>query len=405
MKNFKSDSETPSQTLKKIILIEPRLKGHGSHYLNYALSIGEVASKRGISAIIFVDRDIEKNVNKTLQTSFAKIVPVFPSNQISRINIRAVIWPLMTIIYAGILIRYAQKISIDNIVCTISGNLEYLAGASIALLTRKCKFNLIIQMYSWETREHTSATPRIIRLYRLFTEKLVRKAIDAGYLSLAGQGQEVAQHISRQLKRTVSSLPFAIDWSSYSKKKLNNPLLRIGFLGVMRAEKGFQQFAVAVGYLKADVEIIIQAQVPEALGEPNASILIDRLKRDRRCRVFEGELGVSEYIEILSNIDIVVLPYRPADFANKTSNIFAECVGLGKLMIAPQATLMGQIMLSMNIGVVYSPYSAGALARAIDSAVSNFAELHNKMDKKAIRWREENSAESFLQRLIQLAGR
>jgi glycosyltransferase involved in cell wall biosynthesis len=390
--------------LKKIILIEPRLKGLGSHYLSYAINIGEVASKQGIPTIIFVDRDIEKNVQAALQISFAQIVPVFPSNQISRLKIRAVIWPVMTVIYAWILMRYVQKISGDNIVCTVSGNLEYLAGAAIALLTRKCKFNLIIQMYSWETREHTSATPRTIRIYRLLTEKLVRKAIDSGLLSLAGQGQEVTQHISKQLGRAISSLPFAINWSNFSEKKSNSGRLSIGFLGVMRAEKGFQQFAAAVECLKADVEIIIQAQLPEALSEPNASILIDRLKHDRRCRVFEGELVVSEYKAILSNIDIVILPYRPADFANKTSNIFAECLGLGKLMIAPRATLMGQIMLSMDIGVVYSPYSADALAQAINTTVSNFEELQSNMEGKASRWREGNSAESFLQRVIQLAG-
>jgi len=389
----------------KIILLEPRLKNFGSHYLNYALSIGKVAFKKGVSTIIFVDRDIEKNVQKALQGSFTRIVPIFPSNQISRIKIRAVIWPLMTIIYAVILIRYVRKISKDSIVYTVSGNLEYLAGASIALLARKCKFNLIIQMYSWETREHTSATPRIIRLYRLFTEKLAGKAIDAGYLLLAGQGKEVTEHISKQLKRTVHSLPFAIDWASFSENKLNNSRLRIGFLGVMRAEKGFQQFADAVEYFSADVEIIIQAQLPETLGEPNASILIDRLKRDHRCHVFEGELGVLEYSKILSNIDIVILPYRPADFSNKTSNIFAESLGLGKLIIAPKETLMGQIMVSMNIGVVYSPYTASALAQAIDRAASNFAELHKNLEKKAIRWREENSVDSFFQRIMQLAGR
>jgi len=384
----------------ELLLFEPQLRSNGSHYLNYAVDIGKAAEKSGLRTKVFVDRAIEPDALQTIKRSNIEVLPVFPSSLIFRIRIRAIIWPAMAFIYAWTLIKYSRKISGNHIVCTVSGTLECLSGISLAILAGVFRFKILVQMYSWETREDTSATPKLIRLYRNITELLVIKAIDKGNLLLRGQGREVAEHISKRLNRSVPSLPFAIDWSDYNKNELTNSPLQIGFLGAMRAEKGFRQFVEAVENLKADVDIIVQAQVPEALGEPDAPELIERLKRNHRCQVLEGELSTREYRKVLSKIDIAILPYRPNDFSRKTSNIFSESVGLGKLIVAPRATLMGKMLAFLNIGVTYSPYTSKALQNAIDAAVSNFDELHQKARKKANYWREENSADSFIKRIL-----
>ena len=388
----------------ELFLFEPQLSSHGSHYLNYAVDIGKAAEKSGLSTKVFADRAIEPDALQTLKRSNIEVLPVFPSSLISRIRIRAIIWPAMAFIYAWTLIKYSRNISGSHIVCTVSGTLEYLSGISLAILAGVFRFKILVQMYSWETREHTSATPKLIRLYRNITELLVIKAIDKGNLLLCGQGREVAEHISKRLNRSVPSLPFAIDWSKYKKNGSTNFPLQIGFLGVMRAEKGFRQFVEAVENLKANVDIIVQAQLPEALGESDAPELIERLKRNHRCQVLEGELSIREYRKVISKIDISILPYRPSNFSRKTSNIFSESVGLGKLIVAPRATLMGKMLETMNIGISYSPYTSKALQNAIDAAVSNFDELHHRARKKANNWCDENSADSFIKHILLFAG-
>jgi glycosyltransferase involved in cell wall biosynthesis len=257
-------------------------------------------------------------------------------------------------------------------------------------------------MYFWETREHISATPNLIRLYRYIAEWLIRNAIDKGNLLLAGQSREVATHISKRLNRSVPSLPFAIDWSDYNKNELINSPLQIGFLGVMRSEKGFRQFVEAVENFTTEVAIIVQVQLPKAHGEPNAYELVERLKRNHPCQIFEGELSIREYRRILANIDIAILPYRPDDFSKRTSNLFSESVGLGKIIIAPKATLMGKMLEFMNIGIAYSPYTSEALYNAINIAVSNYDELNKHARKKADCWCKENSADSFIKNILQL---
>ena len=388
----------------EILLFEPQLSSNGSHYLNYAYDIGKAAAKSGLRTKVFADRAIEPAALHTLKRSNIEVLPVFPSSLISRIRIRAIIWPAMALIYAWTLIKYTRNLSGSHIVCTVSGTLEYLSGISLAILAGAFRRKILVQMYSWETREHTSATPKLIRFYRNITERLVKKAINKGNLLLSGQGREVAEHISKRLNRSVPSLPFAIDWSKYKKNGSTNSPLQIGFLGVMRAEKGFRQFVEAVENLKANVDIIVQAQVPEALGESDVPELIERLKRNHRCQVLEGELSIREYRKVISKIDIAILPYRPSNFSTKTSNIFSESVGLGKLIVAPRATLMGKMLASLSIGVTYSPYTSKALQNAIDAAVSNFDELHHRARKKANNWRDENSADSFIKHILLFAG-
>ncbi|MFC1577574.1 glycosyltransferase [Thermodesulfobacteriota bacterium] len=388
----------------KLLLFEPQLRSNGSHYLNYAVDIGKAAEKSGIRTMVFTDSAIEHDALQTLKRSNIKVLSVFPSSMISRIRIRAIIWPVMAFFYAWTIIKYSRNISGCHIICTVSGTLEYLSGISLAILVGAFRCKILVQMYSWETREHTSATPNLIRFYRIITERLVKKAIDKGNLLLGGQGREVAEHITKHLNRTVPSLPFAIDWSKYKKNGSTNSPLQIGFLGIMRAEKGFRQFVEAVENLKANVDIIIQAKVPEALGESDVPELIERLKRNHRCQILKGELSIREYRKVISKIDIAILPYRPSNFSTKTSNIFSESVGLGKLIVAPKATLMGKILETMNTGISYSPYTSKALQDAIDTAVSNFDELHHRARKKANSWRDENSAESFIKHILLYAG-
>jgi glycosyltransferase involved in cell wall biosynthesis len=388
----------------ELFLFEPQLRSNGSHYLNYAVDIGNAAAKKGYKTKVFADCRIETEALQVIKKSNIEVLPIFPSFRIFRIRIRAIIWPAMAFIYAWKLVKYTKDLSGSHIVCTVSGTIEYLSGISLAILAGFFRAKIIMQMYSWENREDTSATPKLIRLYRYITERLAAKAIDKGNLILSGQGKQVAEHVSRRLNRPVHVLPFATDWSRYKKNGSNNCRLRIGFLGVMRAEKGFRQFVEAVEKINANVEIIVQAQLPTALGETDAEGLIRSLKKNRRCRVIEGEMNTGEYRKVLSEIDIIILPYRPNNFFRKTSNIFSESVGLGKVIVAPRATLMGKMLALMNIGVTYSPYSSKALQDAIETAVSNFQQLHQKAGKAANDWREKNSADSFLEGLIMLGG-
>ena len=172
----------------------------------------------------------------------------------------------------------------------------------------------------------------------------------------------------------------------------------------MRTDKGLSHFVSAMEQNKHKVDFVVQAFMPETLAEPEAPDLIRRLKRMPSCKLYEGELSMDDYRTLLGKIDIAVLPYRPGDFRYRTSNIFAEAVGLAKVVITPKETFMGKTADDLGIGVTYSPYSPEALSEAMEEAVMRFEELHARAQEVAMKWREGNSADEFVKRIIEIAS-
>jgi len=204
------------------------------------------------------------------------------------------------------------------------------------------------------------------------------------------------------LKVNIPQLPFIVDWNAFPKVEPGKTPYRISFLGVMRAEKGLRQLVDSIPYVRSKIEFYIQAYIPPTLGEKDSHAIIKKIRQFENCHLFDGEIDMDEYKNIISHMDIIVLPYRPEDFYHKTSNILAEAIGLGKIVIAPLETSLGKKLRELNIGVTYTPYTPEKLAGAIDHAVMHFEMLYNSVNKIADGWRLENSADAFLRRLIEI---
>lgn len=391
-----------TEIISDLVLIEPKLKSTANHYLTYALDIGRAANQIKIKTRIVTDCQIENKVRRLLEKNGIEVIPIFPTRFLTIFNSRFINWPLLSLAYAGLVLWLIRKYHENTIICTLSGNIEYLTAAGMALPLLQLKNPPVVQMYVWESREYRSFTPNLIKMYRRLTEKMVKKAILEKKLIVAGQGNRVADHIQRRLGLYIPELPFIIDWQSFPMVKPGKPPYHIAFLGVMRAEKGFRQLVDSIPYIQSKVQFFIQAHVPLTLGEKNAYALIQKLRQLENCHILDGEIEIDEYKEIISHIDIIVLPYRPEDFYHKTSNILAEAIGLGKIVIAPSETALGKKLRELNVGVTYTPYTPEKLAGAIDHAVMHFEMLYNSVQKMAYGWKLENSADAFLTRLIEI---
>jgi len=388
--------------ISNIILIEPRLQSKGDHYLNYAVDFAHAAEKLKLKTIIVTDRNIETDVQKLLEENGIHVIPVFPTRLLTIANIRFINWVMLSFGYAAAVMGLIRKYGKESIVCTISGNLEYLTVIGFLFLMLGDRQPPVVQMYVWESRENRSFTPRLIRIMRRLTEIAIQKAVIQKKIIIAGQGKDVADHIHERIGVEIPELPFIIDWNTFETGQRGEFPYRIGFLGTMRAEKGLRQLVSAIPCVRSEVQLYIQANVPASLGEPDAVLLIEEIKRLKNCRLISGEMDIPQYKKLLSMLDIILLPYRPEDFSHKTSNVFAEAMGLGKIIVAPEDTSIGRKLKEMNTGVVYSPYNKEQLAKAIDFAVLNYESLFRSAQKAASVWRLENSAEAFIQYLLEI---
>lgn len=84
-----------------------------------------------------------------------------------------------------------------------------------------------------------------------------------------------------------------------------------------------------------------------------------------------GPFSAAEYKTLMMRYDILALPYDPQVYGNKPSGIFAEAVGLEKIVVVPASIRMAKIVQRHDIGVVYEDYSAAGLAADFDEAISH----------------------------------
>jgi glycosyltransferase involved in cell wall biosynthesis len=388
----------------KAILLEPRLRSKGHHYFTYVMALNHALKRFFLDVVILIDHGASNDIVRELNVAGMEVSPLFRSQAISRLRIRALAWPLTSLEYGSRLYLSMRKRRFNSLWLTLSGNIEYVTGASLfALLAPKGR-KVIIQMYQWDTREHSSRTPGLLRLYRYLTERLARVAIDKGRLVIAGQSGDISEHIATRIGRSIPKLPYLTQWDTFPPARDKHVSPTVGFLGVARAEKGFGQFARAVETLSHTAKIVVQVQIPEALGEPGIDGLVRGLERLHDCEIIYGELEMDAYTDVFSRLDILVLPYRPTDFQHKTSNIFSEAIGTGKVVVTPAETLMGQLCKRLGVGVTYSPYEAGPLAMAIDDAIRNFNTLAHDSRRVASDWQRTNTPEQFLSELLKIAG-
>lgn len=263
------------------------------------------------------------------------------------------------------------------------------------------RYPMVMQNFGWGPRREfdTNYGPMMRSLCRL-TDSLTRLGIDRGKVALFGQSQPLADFISRALKRPVGVMPMPQDWDRFPPRREPAEKPVVSFVGEARVEKGLSQFVDALSLTTTAYRVEAVATKPSWEAPEILPFGIPRRPGDTWRH---HPLSDDEYVRFLAGLDVMVLPYRPDSFVNRTSNMLAEALGLGQVVVAPAGTWMADVMQTHDVGVVYSPYSAVALARAIDRAVEDFAALRAESMAFAPEWRAKNSAQLWMERALSVA--
>ena len=77
------------------------------------------------------------------------------------------------------------------------------------------------------------------------------------------------------------------------------------------------------------------------------------------------ELDDDEFIKMLSDAAVVVLPYAPKDFSNRTSGLLIDCIHLGIPVVVIRGTWLGNLVSRLRMGVVVSDATGTSLAEGV----------------------------------------
>lgn len=114
-----------------------------------------------------------------------------------------------------------------------------------------------------------------------------------------------------------------------------------------------------------------------------------------------GGLSPQQYGNMLSTADILMMPYDPETYRDRTSGIFCDCAAYGKVAVVPADTWMaGQISEKNAAGVVYEPGVEDGLVDAISHALENLAVLRSQAKQRANYWWQCHSAKAYIDKLL-----
>ena len=209
-------------------------------------------------------------------------------------------------------------------------------------------------------------------------------------------------------KPDVIALPFkAPDF--VESAPLNNRPVRLAFLGMGHRSKGLDLVLQALELSAALVgenrlQFAIQCYLPfrDAPSE--------RLHRDIKAlagklagvEVIARELSPSEYLQQVTQADIVLVPNRLDTYKFAISGVFADAMGAGRPVIVADGSYVSELVRESGAGVLFEDGNGLSLQHAIVEAAGRIEELLERAKAARLRWVQEQGPAAFVTRVLQL---
>jgi hypothetical protein len=113
--------------------------------------------------------------------------------------------------------------------------------------------------------------------------------------------------------------------------------------------------------------------------------------------VVRGPLSRQEYLRLLAESDVLLLPYDRLPYRQRPSGTLAEAVGCGMPVVVPDGIWAAeQVEEGMAAGVVYEGDDAEAIAEALGRCAAAIEPLRAQARALAPSWMRTHSAQAFL---------
>jgi glycosyltransferase involved in cell wall biosynthesis len=268
------------------------------------------------------------------------------------------------------------------------------------------------------TKLPRSAAPRLVLLFRypasfyrpdrLATKlgiRLLERAWREGRVRLSTDSVKLAQEYAQltEILFEVFPIPHTRRFIP-SQAAARCPSLRIGSLGNPREDKGFNELVDALLLFRRvcpelRVEFVVQVNNPGR----NCARSVERLRAAGLPNVtfVEHALPSADYAGLLASLDIILLAYPQDAYRARTSGVFIEAVAAGKPVVVTAGTWMADELGRWGAGVVIERPSPAGIARAVGTAVSEFAALHAKAQETAAACASFHSPRALLRCLVE----
>jgi glycosyltransferase involved in cell wall biosynthesis len=174
-----------------------------------------------------------------------------------------------------------------------------------------------------------------------------------------------------------------------------------GFFGGLRREKGAQLLAPAIASFAGrypDARFIVHAPPGSDRDAVRALELVPRVELIRKSFARK-----SDYFSCIGRARWILLPYDPEPYAERTSGIFIEALGLGVPVVITAGTWMAtELRVRGGRGLVMPEYGAAALADCLSEARRAMLTTNSGPPTQNQRVIDEHSPANFCTSMLRL---
>jgi glycosyltransferase involved in cell wall biosynthesis len=129
------------------------------------------------------------------------------------------------------------------------------------------------------------------------------------------------------------------------------------------------------------------------------------IKLAQKARVFaniaEGVLRPDEFKRMLAGADIIVLPYQPSEFSNRTSGLLIDALLCGVPVVVQKGTWLGNLVARYDCGALAETASPEAYIKAIELVAANHHQYRKNAIKAGKKWLDTNSWATLLNFILE----
>jgi glycosyltransferase involved in cell wall biosynthesis len=107
---------------------------------------------------------------------------------------------------------------------------------------------------------------------------------------------------------------------------------------------------------------------------------------------------------LFGHLDVVLMPYLAANYAEATSGIFAEAMALAKPVVVPSETWMASELKRSGGGVEFQCGNEDDLAAKVVHLVSHFNEYASKAKRFSLQWKSFHNSHTLTEILLEAGG-
>lgn len=383
----------PPPALQTFIMLDPDAKDDWGHFLAYDKRVAEAAAAQGMRVALLCREELPPRFQPEHVSLF---VPVFTIHSWSVGNKfppqRETALRFATELSEGLRRVEAEVPEGDICLFFYVGSLEAAEMLEFLLIEHPRLHAVVNLFWSYGFDQQDPA-------YRARWLPVARRMARNPRLHLTHSTGQISQEFARdwglelpvlQHPSTTFSDAEALRLAAMPLERAPASRLRVVFPGGARAEKGFLLSLDAAARLRgsAGLDLALRARLDKVSG-PRLQRAFEAFD-PRGIEIIDQDLSDDQFIDMLRDADIVVIPYHHEAFRRRTSGILVDAMLLGKPVVVLRDTWLADVVEAEGLGVCVAP-SADGIVEGIEQIAAHYARFVACIEVARGRYLETNA--------------